>query len=39
MHQAEEMPRTALVTVREFCFSTPRMAMQRWVASMSTPTP
>ncbi len=24
-----KMPRTALVTVREFCFSTPRMAMQR----------
>ena len=29
----------ALVTVTEFCFSTPRMDMHRWVASMTTATP
>ena len=33
------MPRSALVTVREFCFSTPRIIMQKCAASMTTPTP
>ena len=33
------MPRSALVTVREFCFSTPRIIMQKWAASITTPTP
>src|SRR2546430_6367755 len=32
-------PRKALVTVLEFCFSTPRIIMQRWYASITTPTP
>src|SRR5206468_10130449 len=32
-------PRRALVTVLEFCFSTPRIIMQRWYASITTPTP
>src|SRR5204863_5542657 len=32
-------PRSALVTVFEFCFSTPRIIMQRWYASITTPTP
>src|SRR6266571_2676821 len=32
-------PRSALVTVLEFCFSTPRIIMQRWYASITTPTP
>ena len=36
---SRKTPRTALVTVREFCFSTPRIIMQRWDASMTTPTP
>ena len=31
------MPRSALVTVREFCFSTPRIIMQKWAASITTP--
>ena len=34
-----KMPRRALVTVREFCFSTPRIIMQKWAASITTPTP
>ena len=29
----------ALVTVFEFCFSTPRIIMHRCAASMTTPTP
>ena len=33
------MPRSALVTVREFCFCTPRIIMQKWAASITTPTP
>ena len=33
------MPRSALVTVREFCFSTPRIIMQKCAASITTPTP
>src|SRR5260221_8476676 len=32
-------PRRALVTSLEFCFSTPRIIMQRWYASITTPTP
>src|SRR5439155_7634047 len=32
-------PRSALVTVLEFCFSTPRIIMHRWYASITTPTP
>ena len=32
-------PRTADVTVCEFCFCTPRIIMQRWYASITTPTP
>ena len=32
-------PSIALVVVTEFCFSTPRIAMQRCVASMTTATP
>ena len=32
-------PSIALVTAKEFCFSTPRIDMQRWVASMTTATP
>ena len=27
---SRKMPRSALVTVREFCFSTPRIIMHRW---------
>ena len=32
-------PSIALVTANEFCFSTPRIAMQRCVASITTATP
>src|SRR5438552_16101783 len=32
-------PRRALVIVLEFCFSTPRIIIQRWYASITTPTP
>src|SRR4029453_8085264 len=32
-------PNIALVTAREFCFSTPRIDMHRWVASVTTATP
>ena len=32
-------PRSALVIVFEFCFSTPRIIMHRWNASITTPTP
>ena len=32
-------PSMALVTAKEFCFSTPRIDMQRCVASMTTATP
>src|SRR5690606_1424306 len=39
MGQSAKTPRIALVMVREFCFSTPRIIMQRWLASTTTPTP
>jgi hypothetical protein len=32
-------PSTEEVTKLEFCFSTPRIIMQRWRASIITPTP
>ena len=32
-------PSMALVTAKEFCFSTPRIDMHRWVASITTATP
>ena len=32
-------PSIALVTANEFCFSTPRIDMHRWVASTTTATP
>jgi len=32
-------PSIALVEAIEFCFSTPRITMHRWRASMITPTP
>ena len=32
-------PSMELVTQNEFCFSTPRIDMHRWVASMTTATP
>ena len=32
-------PRSAEVIVLEFCFSTPRIIMQKWRASQITPTP
>jgi hypothetical protein len=32
-------PSIALVTATEFCFSTPRIDMHRWVASVTTATP
>src|SRR5262249_50968558 len=34
-----KLPSIALVVTREFCFSTPRMRMQRRSASRTTPTP
>src|SRR5262245_33322680 len=34
-----KLPSIALVVTREFCFSTPRMRMQRCSASSTTPTP
>ena len=36
---SRKMPLSALVTAREFCFSTPRIIMQKWAASITTPTP
>jgi len=36
---SRKSPSMALVVVVEFCFSTPRMTMQRCRASMMTPTP
>ena len=36
---SRKSPSIALVMVVEFCFSTPRITMQRWRASMMTPTP
>ena len=39
MGQSRNDPLMALVTVREFCRSTPRIIMQRCCASMTTPTP
>src|SRR6185503_8540072 len=33
------VPRSELVTALEFCFSTPRIIMQRCCASITTPTP
>ena len=34
-----KLPSIADVTMHEFCFSTPRIIMQRCCASMTTPTP
>lgn len=34
-----KLPSMAEVTMLEFCFSTPRIIMQRCWASMTTPTP
>ena len=39
LESSRKMPRSALVTAREFCFSTPRIIMQKWAASITTPTP
>ena len=39
MGQSRKAPSMAEVTAFEFCFSTPRISMQRWTASMTTPTP
>ena len=36
---SRNVPSIALVTADDCCFSTPRIAMQRWVPSMTTPTP
>src|SRR5438093_1510385 len=37
--RSRKAPSIADVTALEFCFSTPRMSMQRWIASMTTATP
>ena len=37
--RVRKTPSMAEVTAFEFCFSTPRMIMQRWNASMTTATP
>lgn len=34
-----KIPRIELVTAKAFCCSTPRIFMQRWIASATTPTP
>src|SRR6266542_2213030 len=36
---SRKAPRSAEVIVLEFCFCTPRIIMQRWYASITTPTP
>ena len=36
---SRNVPSIALVTADDCCFSTPRIAMQRWVPSMTTATP
>src|SRR2546429_211618 len=37
--RSRKEPSIAEVTAFEFCFSTPRMSIQRWIASMTTATP
>jgi len=37
--ERRKLPSTAEVVIIEFCFSTPRIIMQRCCASMTTPTP
>ena len=37
--RSRKAPSIAEVTAFEFCFSTPRISMQRWIASMTTATP
>src|SRR5262249_56985395 len=37
--QSRNWPSMAEVTALEFCFSTPRMSMHMWSASMTTATP
>ncbi len=37
--RSRKAPSIADVTAFEFCFSTPRISMQRWIASITTATP